>query len=286
MMSETCPVGSETCACFPNDTCDTGFTCASDRCVRVGTGGAGGGAGSGVGAGGGVSAGGSTGVGGSVGPGGAPGTGGSPGSGRSIGAGGAAGAGGSVGVGGSVGSGGSGVATGGGGGASPVANNQIMNGDFSNGSSAPWHVSSGSNQAPPSTDVTSAVTNGELCVTVTASYYGFTIGWPQSTPPFAVLQANTTYELYYQMSTTATLYSLEAKVGSATGAQTDFSTLTPPATTDKPVAGAGLQTFTHTFVPASGADPMAGIAFNISSGDTSSSPLTVCIDNVALGTPN
>jgi hypothetical protein len=34
-----CPTGSETCACYPNDTCNAGLTCASQLCVRLGTGG-------------------------------------------------------------------------------------------------------------------------------------------------------------------------------------------------------------------------------------------------------
>ena len=34
-----CPVGSETCPCYPNDTCNTGLTCASHLCVNLGAGG-------------------------------------------------------------------------------------------------------------------------------------------------------------------------------------------------------------------------------------------------------
>ena len=52
-------------------------------------------------------------------------------------------------------------------------------------------------------------------------------------------------------------------------------------TQGEPTAGAGLQTFAFTFVP--GSDPAAGVVFLISSG---ADPTTVCIDNVALGTPN
>jgi hypothetical protein len=38
-----CPTGSETCACYPNDTCNAGLTCASHLCVRLSaTGGSGG----------------------------------------------------------------------------------------------------------------------------------------------------------------------------------------------------------------------------------------------------
>jgi hypothetical protein len=29
-----CPAGAERCACYPNDTCNAGLTCLSDRCVR------------------------------------------------------------------------------------------------------------------------------------------------------------------------------------------------------------------------------------------------------------
>jgi hypothetical protein len=34
-----CPAGSEACACYGNDTCDAGLTCASHLCVNLGTGG-------------------------------------------------------------------------------------------------------------------------------------------------------------------------------------------------------------------------------------------------------
>ena len=38
-----CPVGAETCPCFANYTCNAGLTCASNLCVRLGAGDAGGG---------------------------------------------------------------------------------------------------------------------------------------------------------------------------------------------------------------------------------------------------
>ena len=45
-----CPVGTETCSCYPNDTCNAGLTCASRLCVNLGTGGSGtGGSGGGSG---------------------------------------------------------------------------------------------------------------------------------------------------------------------------------------------------------------------------------------------
>ena len=205
------------------------------------------------------------------------GTGGTNGSGGASGTGGVGGApetGGTNGSGGSVGTGG---ATGAGG-LGPPANNQIVNGDFNNGSSSPWSVTSGGGTP---TGVTTAVTNGQFCVTVPSSML-FTIGWPANGSPVAVLQPSTTYELYYQISTTATFASFAAKVGSATSLNpTDFITGSGQGT---PVAGAGLQTFAFTFVP--GSDPGAGIAFNITAGYNAGNPSTVCIDNVYLGTPN
>jgi Mg-chelatase subunit ChlD len=38
----SCPPGSEGCACYPNDTCDAGLTCATRVCVNLGSGGSGG----------------------------------------------------------------------------------------------------------------------------------------------------------------------------------------------------------------------------------------------------
>jgi hypothetical protein len=309
-------VGDETCACFPNKTCQAGLICASNLCVRVGgtgSGGSVGGAGS-SGAAGSVGPGGSVGTGGSVGPGGSPGSGGvgpggsvgtggsvgpggSPGSGGSVGlggslgtggilgAGGAVGAGGSIGAGGSLGSGGTvvigsggAVGTGGVSGVSPPANNQILNGDFSTGTSAPWHVT-------VSTDFTSAVTNGQFCVTEPSTYTIFNIGWPTTAPPSAALQASTMYEFYYQISTTAPLYNFNVKVGSApvSGSSANLTDFMGANGQGEPTAGAGLQTFAFTFSPGV-ADPTAGVVFLLYSGATA--PVTVCIDNVALGTPN
>jgi Carbohydrate binding domain len=236
-----CSVGDETCVCFPNSTCQAGLTCASDRCVRVG----------------------GTGTGGSVGNGGTVGTGGSPGNAGTV------GTGGSIGTGGTTGTGGSG----------PPANNQIVNGDFHTGTSGPWHVTNGSGTI--STDATGVVTNGQFCVTESNTYTAFNIGWPAASSPVAVLQASTTYELYYQISTTTALYSFSAKVGSAPGGTGNLTDLMTTGNQGEPTAGAGLQTFAFTFVP--GADPTAGVVFLLYSG---ASATTVCIDNVALGTPN
>jgi hypothetical protein len=111
----------------------------------------------------------------------------------------------------------------------------------------------------------------------------FNIGWPTTSPPSAVLQASTTYEFYFQISTTAPLYTFTVKVGSAP-VQGSSANLTDFMSTDlhtQLTAGAGLQTFAYTFVP--GADPTAGVVFLLYSA---ANPTTVCIDNVALGTPN
>jgi Concanavalin A-like lectin/glucanases superfamily len=39
----SCPAGTETCSCYPNDTCNAGLTCASHLCVSFGSGGGAGG---------------------------------------------------------------------------------------------------------------------------------------------------------------------------------------------------------------------------------------------------
>jgi hypothetical protein len=44
---DVCPTGSETCACYGNDTCNAGLACASHLCVRLPGGDAGGGGGTG-----------------------------------------------------------------------------------------------------------------------------------------------------------------------------------------------------------------------------------------------
>jgi hypothetical protein len=92
----SCATGGEACACFPNNTCQSGLVCASSLCVQLPAGGTGG-AGGAAGAGGGVGAGGIVGSGGHAGAG----TGGA-----TIGAGGAIGSGGTIGAGGATGGGG------------------------------------------------------------------------------------------------------------------------------------------------------------------------------------
>ena len=68
--STGCPTGNETCACYGNNTCNAGLTCASHLCVNLGTGGTGGTGGGSSGAGGGTG-GASSGAGGAGGTGGA-----------------------------------------------------------------------------------------------------------------------------------------------------------------------------------------------------------------------
>jgi hypothetical protein len=296
-----CPTGSETCGCYPNDTCDDGLTCASNLCVLLPGGGTGGATGSGgaMGSGGAVGTGGVSATGGAGGAtgsgGGAAGAGGAKGTGGVTATGGVTGTGGVAATGGVMGTGGVGGVTGTGGvtatggvtgtggvsatggitgtgGTIPPANNQITNGDFSNGGTN-WGITV---QTTGGTGVTSSVTDGVLCVSI-PTFVAITIGWPANGSPVAMLQAGGTYELQYQISTTATLYTFEVKVGQATPpyTQTDFIT-----DADYPIAGVGLQTFTHTFIPTA-SDSVTGIAFNI----LTQTPTTVCLDNVALGTP-
>jgi hypothetical protein len=282
-----CPAGTETCACNLNRTCDVGLICYSNHCVQPGTG-----SGGSVGAGGSLGAGGASGLGGVLGSGGSVGQGGVTGAGGVLGSGGVTGAGGIVASGGVTGAGGivasggvtgaggivaSGGVTGTGGSVPPVANNQIVNGDFSSGSAAPWGITVNS---PSGASLSGTVTNGQFCVAVPVTDYAITIGWPASGSPVAVLQAGVTYELTYQISTSASFYTWQVKVGQATSpfTQVDYQT---PTTQPFPVAGVGLQTFSHLFAPTT-ADPVAGVAFNIGI----SSATTICLDNVALGTPN
>ena len=263
-----CSVGTETCGCNPNRTCDIGLICYSNHCVQPGTGN-----------------GGTTGAGGFVigGASGAGGAGGILGAGGTVGLGGVTGAAGVVGAGGILGTGGiiaTGGVTGTGGSTPPVLNNQITNGDFSSGSSAPWGVTV---TEPSGTTLSGAVTNGAFCVSIpsgSSTVYTVTIGWPASGSPVAALQAGVAYEFTYQASTTASIYSFQAKVGQATSpyTQVDFQT-----SADALTPGAGLQTFAHTFTPTVG-DAVAGVAFNITTNYQTAA--TVCIDNVALGNPS
>jgi len=111
--SATCTTGAEACACFANDTCFPGLTCASHLCVDLG--GSGGG-GRGGGAGGGGSSGGQAGAagsGGTAGAGGLIGAGGTSGNADTLGTAGTGGAAGAAGVAGTGGSAGRGGTTGG-----------------------------------------------------------------------------------------------------------------------------------------------------------------------------
>jgi endoglucanase len=156
------------------------------------------------------------------------------------------------------------------------ANNQIVNGDFSSGSSSPWGITV---NTTGTVGVSGSVTNGQYCVYVPGEA-AVTIGWPSSGSPVAMLKSGTTYEFYYQASVSGgPLYSFEAKVGQAVSPYgLDYST-----SADLASLGPSLQTFIHTF-SLSIADSVAGIAFNIETYYMM--PATVCIDNVALGTPN
>jgi hypothetical protein len=151
--------------------------------------------------------------------------------------------------------------------------NQILNGDFSNGATY-WGVTI--NSSGTVSGVSSSVSNGQLCVSI-PTYVSVTIGWPATGSPVAVLHQGKTYYFSYQISTTATLYTYEAKIGQATSpyTQTDLS-----ITSDAPVAGAGLQTFSYQFIAVYD-EPVAGVAFNI----LTLSPTTVCVDNVSLIEP-
>ena len=183
----------------------------------------------------------------SVDGGGSPGTGGtSPGTGGS-----------SPGTGGtSPGTGGSSPGTGGNSGG---GGNLIANGDFSQ-NDTDWHFESG----------TASVSNGQYCET-NLSGASPLFGWQNTTTPL-VLSASQQYTLSYQASGSGGAV-LHVKVADALASNNympdDYET-----NPDDQISGS-LQTFTHTFTPAS-TDNNTGVAFFVMSGQG------ICIANVSL----
>ncbi len=147
--------------------------------------------------------------------------------------------------------------------------NQIVNGDFSDGKTG-WSTGSGSGST------TVAVANGQLCVTFEAGV-SVTVTWGGYTgAPVAKIVPGVIYVLSYHLSTNLPL-TLEVQVGAATNiwmeTVTDFD-----ATTN--IADATDQTFTYMFaVPT--VDAQAGLAFKLYDGFLSGLPM-VCLSNVSL----
>jgi hypothetical protein len=269
--SGNCTPGTLGCACN-GTSCNAGLSCATDlgqgQCVSTGSGsggttgssgGATGSSGGATGSGGGVSSGGNTGTGGSAtggaagdgstGSGGAVSTGGTPGTGGAAG-GGAAGAGGSA-TGGNTGSGGTGP-----------ANNLIVNGDFSQGTTN-WHFENG----------TASVNNGQYCATSISS--GALFGWQNMTTPL-MLSGSHSYTLSYQASGSNNA-AIHVKVAHADSPYTpdDYDPMNNNQTVND-MLSTSLQTFTHMFTPGMGDDSDTGVAFFVEAGQN------VCIANVIL----
>jgi hypothetical protein len=181
--------------------------------------------------------------------------------GRGGGSGGGAGASGGAGTGGGQ--------TGGAAGGTPGGDNQIVNGDFSDGQTG-WSTGSSSNFTMVS------IANGQLCATFEAGVL-VTVTWGgYAAAPVASVVPGVIYVLSYQVSTNVPL-TLEVQVGAAANiwaeTVTDFD-----ATTE--IADATVQTFSYMFaVPT--ADPQAGLAFKLNDGFLSGLPM-VCLSNVSL----
>jgi hypothetical protein len=172
-----CPAGSETCACYGNQTCNPGLVCFSELCVNpaTGNGGAGGAAGT-------IGVGGASGSGGTI-----AGTGGTiAGSGGS-----AAGASGSTGAGGSV------------------PTNLIKNGDFTKMGEY-WNLTLNAGEYGAYD-----FTGGGYCIyNLSSSYYlSFSLGYPPTPSDAFVITPGLTYTMAYMASASAAPISVQVKIG-------------------------------------------------------------------------
>jgi len=154
-------------------------------------------------------------------------------------------------------------------GGTPGKDNQIVNGDFSDGMTG-WSTVSSSNYTMVS------VAKGELCATFEAGV-PVTVTWGgYAAAPVASVVPGVIYVLSYQVSTNLPL-TLEVQVGSAANiwmeTVTDFD-----ATTQ--IADATVQTFSYMFAVTT-ADTQAGLAFKLYDGFLSGLPM-VCLSHVSL----
>jgi hypothetical protein len=229
----TCPVGSETCPCYGNMTCNVGLACFSNICVNPATGN-----------GGSIGGGGATGLAGSTGAGGTAGGAGTQG--------GIAGATGTGGTG--VGTGGTGVGTGGtpGTGGSGAGTNLIKNGDFSAGKEY-WDLTLQAGEVGAAD-----YSGGTYCVynESTNLYLSFSLGYPPTPSDAFAIDPSATYTLSYRARGTAVTMpvTIQVKIGHVEPPYTQLY-----ATTDYP--NAADQTFSHTVSSATG-DTAAGLVFN------------------------
>lgn len=265
--------GKRDCACYPNDTCDTGLACVNDRCRtstgQGGTSSTGGtasgssgtaGASAGTGTGGSTAGDGSGGTGG-TGTGGTDATGGTTTGGTDTGGTNATGgtSTGGTDTGGTTSTGG--TATGGTSGSSGAGSgggtNLITNGDFSNGEND-WNTDGAS--------AMHSVMNGVWCAQALTTDAHVILGWPGGSAQPVALSGEYTFSFKMSLSGNATI---NAKVGQAVSPYAaDFEMRVMPTGT--------LDTVTYMF---SANDPQAGVAFDITGH---SPPTTVCIDDVVL----
>jgi len=220
-----CPAGSETCACYGNQTCNPGLLCFSDLCVNPATGNGG--------AGGNIGVGGASGSGGTI-----PGSGGtSSGTGGTVsGAGGsAAGAGGSTGAGGSV------------------PTNLIKNGDFTKMGEY-WNLTLNAGEYGAYD-----FTGGGYCIyNLSSTYYlSFSLGYPPTPSDSFVVAPGVTYTMAYMASATAAPISVQVKIGHVEAPYTELW-----SATNSVVGSSTLQLYSNTITSSAG-DTAGGLVFNV-----------------------
>jgi hypothetical protein len=141
--------------------------------------------------------------------------------------------------------------------------NLIVNGDFSDGSTN-WQIT----QAD--LDVTYGMLGSAYCVSLPAYSIAY-LGWGSSLVSVP-LGAGYGYTFSYTVSSTASLYTFQSKIGhTVTPYTVAFST-----SLDAP--GPTATSFSHSFTPTYG-DTGAGIAFYMYASSTGA---TVCFDDVSL----
>jgi hypothetical protein len=160
--------------------------------------------------------------------------------------------------------------SGSGGGGDVVPGNLISDGDFSQGLGM-WHVTAltGALASAPT------ITDGTMCVGV-AAYQAIVVGWPTDSTQGVPLSAGT-YTLSYSASVSgASTLQIIAKVGSAMGGSTDF-------TSTDTLNGSLVQTFKDTgmaIADPDGGDANAGVAFVVT--DTTNATINLCFASISL----
>jgi hypothetical protein len=242
-----CPQGAEDCACYGNNTCNSGLTCFSNLCVNPMTG--------------------NGGHGGAMGAAGATGAAGNSGGAGSSGAAGTT-ASGTAGTSGSAGTSGGGATTGAGG-TSTTPTNLIKNGDFSLGKEY-WNLTYQAGEVAADNQGM----GGQYCImnASTSFYLSFSLGYPPTPSDSFTIAAGSTYTLTYQAAVDSPA-TVEVKIG---GVETPYTPLAGADFNDS-VSSSNFTTFTHQ-ISAATDTPTQGLVFNA----TLYYSATICFDNVSL----